>query len=57
MTRQSLHRPASLTSMAALPLPPQGQQDANKGFFMGWTPVQLTPLFPSAPAYWTPSAV
>ena len=51
MTRQSLHRPAALASVAIHPLPPQGQQDTNEGIFMGWTRVWLTPLFPSAPAY------
>ena len=57
MIRQSLHRPAALTSTAIHPLPPQGQQDANEEIFVGWTLVWSTPLFPSAPACWTPSEV
>ena len=55
--RQSLHRPAALTSTAIHPLPPQGQQDTNEEIFAGRTLVQSTPLFPSAPACLTPSVV
>ena len=33
MTRQSLHRPAALASVAAHPLLPQGWQDANEKIF------------------------
>ena len=57
MTRQSLHKPAALASMAIHPPPLQGPQDANEEIFMGWTLVQWTPHFPSAPVYKTPSVV
>ena len=50
-------QPAALASVAVHPLPPQGQQEANEGILVGWTPVWLTSLFPSAPACQTPSAV
>ena len=56
-TRQSLHRPAALASVAVCPLLPQCQQDANEGIFVGWTPAWPTSLFPSAPTHWTTSAV
>ena len=57
MIRQSLHSPAALASADICPLPPQGQQSANKGIFVGRTLVWSTPLFLSAPACLTPSAV
>ena len=39
------------------PSPTSGPAGCKQRDLHGWTPVQLTPLFPLAPAYWTPSAV
>ena len=39
------------------PSPASGSAGCNEGIFVGWTPVWLTPLFPSVPACWTPSTV
>ena len=50
-TRQSLHRPTALASVAICPSPLQGLQDTNEGIFMGWTLVWWTPLLPLAPVY------
>ena len=57
MIRRSLHSPAALASAGICPLPPQGQQGASEGIFMGRTLVWSTPLFSSAPACLMPSTV
>ena len=57
MIKQSLQRPAALTSVAIHPLLPQGQPDVNEKIFTWRTLAQSTPPFPSAPVCLIASAV